>query len=424
MARRIEIELTSHSAEGNWTWRAAGARQPKGVLAADLVPAGASVGGVYRAEIETGIEGIDVLSVAPKPTKHADGSANRIEVVGAPRDAPDVSVTLAPGSRRRRDGEDRPRRRDGEDRPPRRDSGARREGAGRRPGGRAAPDGPSPRREEGESRRRDARESPGRRERRPTVSSTHRNAMLAALPPEQLPVAEQLLRGGIPAVRQAIEEQRGRGRGDSGPANADPLLAMAEKLLPAVNLANWKDRATSAQSAGKELRLRELRAVVASSRTVGLDEEGRTMAKALRDALDHRVTALRDDWVARMTTALDEGRILDAIRTAARPPEPSTRLPAELAVRISADAGAALTAELAPEEWLGLLEAVVESPVRRTVKPAGIPATAEVHAAARHSAGSVPELAKLLGLRIPPPPPRRAPAPLTRAGGGGRAVSP
>ena len=66
-----------------------------------------------------------------------------------------------------------------------------------------------------------------------------------------------------------------------------------------------------------------------------------------------------------------------------------------------------MTAELPPAEWLALLDAVVESPVRRTVKPTGIPQADEVAAAARNAAGLVPELAKLLGLRIPPPPPRR-----------------
>jgi hypothetical protein len=67
-----------------------------------------------------------------------------------------------------------------------------------------------------------------------------------------------------------------------------------------------------------------------------------------------------------------------------------------------------MTAELAPEEWLRLLDTVVASPVRRTVKPVGIPDDEVAKQAARHAAGSVPALAKLLGLRIPPPPPRRA----------------
>ena len=100
--------------------------------------------------------------------------------------------------------------------------------------------------------------------------------MLAALRPEQIPVAEQLLRGGLPAVRQAIAAQNTAAKASGKPAaSSDALMAMAEELLPVVKLADWKDRASVAQTSGKEYRLRELRAVVAASRTVILDEEGR-----------------------------------------------------------------------------------------------------------------------------------------------------
>jgi len=37
MTHRLEIELTSNRDDGTWTWRAAGARQPKGVLNAGLI---------------------------------------------------------------------------------------------------------------------------------------------------------------------------------------------------------------------------------------------------------------------------------------------------------------------------------------------------------------------------------------------------
>jgi len=252
--------------------------------------------------------------------------------------------------------------------------------------------------------------------------------MLATLRPEQLPVAEQLLRGGMPAVRQAIDEQRTRQRTEGGPpVNADPLVAMAEELLPAVSLAGWKDRAAAAQASGRDLRLRELRAVVTSSRTVNLDEEGRGMAKALQESLDQRVTALREEWVQRITSALGSGRVLDALRTSARPPEFGTRLSAELAVTLAQQTGAAMTAETAPADWLALLDAVVESSVRRNVRPSGIPDDEAVRQAARQAAGSVPELAKLLGLRIPPPPPRRTPSrrpALTPAGGAAPTAAP
>ena len=41
MSRRIEIELTSARPDGTWTWRAAGAQRPKGVLDGSILPAGA-----------------------------------------------------------------------------------------------------------------------------------------------------------------------------------------------------------------------------------------------------------------------------------------------------------------------------------------------------------------------------------------------
>jgi hypothetical protein len=233
--------------------------------------------------------------------------------------------------------------------------------------------------------------------------------MLASLRPEQIPVAEQLLRGGLHAVRQAIETQNAAAKSSGKPpVSSDALLAMADELLPAVRLAEWKDRAAVAQTAGKDYRLRELRAVVTASRTVNLDEEGRTMARALQESLDQRTAALREEWLARITNALNDGRVQQALEASVRPPEPGTRCPAELAVRLAEAAGQAMTAELAPEEWMRLLDTVVASPVRRTVKPAGIPHDEVAQQAARHASGSVPALAKLLGLRIPPPPPPRA----------------
>ncbi len=413
MSRRIDIELTSKGSDGSWTWRAAGARQPKGTVDGALVPTGQAVGAVLRADVEVGLEGIDILSLSPtKPARSPEKTEGRIEVKGTPKRAPDVSVILAPGSSRRRDddGERRPRRGgprgargdgpDGDRRRERPEGGGRPERGERQRGPGSRPGGPRP----GE---RDGRPARGERPATPT-STVHRNAMLGSLRPEQIPVAEQLLRGGLHAVRQAIEEQNAAAKTTGRPpVSSDALLAMADELLPAVRLAEWKDRAAVAQAAGKDYRLRELRAVVTASRTVNLDEDGRTMAKSLQESLDQRTAALREEWLARITNALNDGRVQQALEASVRPPEPGTRCPAELAVRLAEAAGQAMTAELPPEEWLRLLDTVVASPVRRTVKPAGIPNDEVAQQAARHASGSVPALAKLLGLRIPPPPPPR-----------------
>ncbi|HEX4865511.1 MAG TPA: hypothetical protein VFV02_15690, partial [Acidimicrobiales bacterium] len=63
MARRIDIELTSTRPDGTWTWRAAGAKEPKGVLEGALLYEGAKAGDVARAEAEFEIEGITIISV-------------------------------------------------------------------------------------------------------------------------------------------------------------------------------------------------------------------------------------------------------------------------------------------------------------------------------------------------------------------------
>jgi hypothetical protein len=437
MSHRIEIELTSSSGDGTWTWRAAGAKQPRGTVAGDLVPSGTAVGTVLRAEIESTLDGMSVIALLPPKGKEAAKPVERIEILGKPQSGPDVSVVLASKSKgRRREGDrDRPDRdRPGRDRP----DGSRRPASGRARSEPAAAGSPAPRGEgrgrpggPSEDRRRDRPARPGGREGgkrtggregsgRPQPSTAYRNAALAGLPPEQLPVAEQLLRGGIPAVRQAINEQNERARADGrAEVTPGPLLTMAEELLPTVNLANWKDRASAARNAGKDVALRELRSIVASASTVSLDEEGREFAASLRTSLDQRVTALRDGWVARMTTALDEGRVADALRISARPPEPAARLSAELAVRLSEQAGLAMSADTPAPEWLAVLEVVVESPVRRTVKPAGIPHQPDeaLLAAARQASGMVPELARLLGIPIPPPPGPRRPVPARSSSG-------
>ena len=433
MAHRIEIELTSQTGESTWTWRAAGAKQPRGTVDASLVPEGSGVGSVLRAEVDVTLDGTTVTALLAPKGKTTPRPVERIEILGTPQRGPDVNVVLSSKSKRRRD-EGSDGQRDGTRRP--RPGGAGRSERAERGGDDKRGRGSEGRRERSQSgspgadagaRRRTGQTRPGGRDagtrenpRRLTPSTTYRNAALATLKPEQLPVAEQLLRGGIPSVRQAIEEQNARARADGRPeVTPGPLLAMAEQLLPVVTMATWKDRASVARAAGKDVPLRELRSIVASSSTVTLDEEGNEMATALRASLNERVTALRERWLERITAALDEGRVVDAVRASIRPPEPAARLTAELAVRLADAAGRAMSGETPPAEWLALLEVVVESPVRRTVKPTGLPVPAdeELLAAARKASGYVPELARLMGIPIPPPPGPRRPVPARSAPG-------
>ena len=436
MGHRIEVELTSQSDETTWTWRAAGAKQPRGTVSAVLVPSGTTVGSVLRAEVETTLDGTTVTALLALKGKSVPKPIDRIEVIGTPQKGPDVNVVLAGKGKRRRDdsGDDG---RDGSRRPsgrgprteggggPRgpRDDGKPRQGGSSGPGGSGGSGGPAGARRSGPARPggRDGagRDRGDRGDRRPATSTVFRNAALADLRPEQIPVAEQLIKGGIPSVRQAIHEQNTRAKAEGRPEVTEaPLMAMAEELRPIINLATWKDRASVARNAGKDTPLRELRSIVASASTVTLDNEGDEMLASLKTSLTERVTALRERWVERITTSLDESRVVDAVRASIRPPEPSARLSAELAVRLADAASQAMSADATPEAWLTLLEVVVDCPVRRTVKPVGLPTGADeaLLTEARKAAGHVPELARLLGIPIPPPPGPRRPVPARPTG--------
>ncbi len=426
MSRRIEIEITSLNGDVA-TWRAAGAKLPKGVLSTSLVPGGPVIGGIYRADIEQFMEGIEVLAVLPpKTASPLDPRHERVELLPKAAQGPDVIVTYAPkgrGGARREGSRDGEGRRDASKRPtgrpqskdratgapggprpergPRSETGARPERGprGDRPTGGAARTG-----------------RPGRTERpsgpvAPPMTTTYRNALLATLSPEQLPVAEQLLRGGMPAVRSAVAEQNknatAQGRPTIDPATIERI---AEDLLAKTNLALWKDKAAGAIGAGRELRLRDLRAVVTAAKTVSLDDEGRTQLKELQASLTARLEVLRTQWNEKLESAVTSKNVAEALRLVARPPDMSTRVSAEMAAKVVTITSEALTADLDAAKWQEIVNLTVDTSIRRNVKPVGIPNDDACKALAVKNAGAIPEFAKLLGMKVPPPPPpTRAP---------------
>ena len=412
MSRRIEIEITSLNGDVA-TWRAAGAKLPKGTLDASLVPGGPVIGTVYRADVEQFMERIDVVAVLPaKTASPLDPRNERLTIIVPDAKGPDVTVTYAPKGRGPRREGDREGGRDG----------AR---GNSRPGGRGPKreGGPSERpagdRDRGPKREGAARGGrPGGRSERPSgpvappMATIHRNALLATLSPEQLPVAEQLLRGGMPSVRAAVAEQNKNATAQGRPTiDAATIERIAEDLLSKTNLAAWKDRAAGALSAGKELRLRDLRAVVTSAKTVTLDDEARAQLKELQTSLNAKLEVLRTQWTEKLDAAVAAGNIAEALRLVARPPDMSTRVSAETATKVTAMVSEALHAEQELAVWLELVNLAVETSIRRNIKPLGIPADETAKALAIKNAGAIPEFAKLLGMKVPPPPPpTRAPA--------------
>jgi hypothetical protein len=462
MPRRIDVELTSDRGDGSWTWRVAGARQPRGVLDGALLYAGVKVGDVVRAEAEFDLDGISVLAIIPPKETRPGG--DRLELLAPTGDEPLVSTTLAPRRERRpdrgprdrrdrdgRDGRDRPpedRRRpprerptgdrDGGDtsrrrreRPPRREHGDRQEHADRpvdAGAGAGAPPAARPERSPA-SRSQRTRSRPPAEPSRPKpkrlrAGRAHRKEVLASLPPEQRPVAEQVLQGGIRAVRQAIDKQNATAAAEGKPEiKAAPLLALAEELLPRLRTAEWRDRAEAALHDVDELDLRDLRSVVVGADTAARDDDTRALAASLREALARRVDHEQHTWLDDITRSLNDGRVVRALRLSSRPPKAGSIFPRDVATRLVESTSASLTADASGDRWAAVLDALAFAPVRLAVTPQSIPAhpSDELQATVRRLASRLPEVATAFGIEAPPEPsrpvrprsagPRRSPGP-------------
>jgi hypothetical protein len=433
MPTRLDVELTSARPDGTWTWRAAGARQPKGVVGQDVLPDGAKIGDVLKVEANIGLDGIEILTVVPERTTRKEPEL--LEVLGPERDVQPITTNLARRESRGRerrhdrpDGERRERRArprgDDDGRPPRRTTGERQDRAAR------APRGAADERDERRPRReRSARPSftpPPELPQRPKPKRlkpgrAHRKELLAALPEEHRPVADQLLRGGLPAVRQALREQNDALRAEGKPEiTASGIESLAQDLLPRVRIADWLDRADAAKAVLGELDLRDLRSVVTAGAdpVIERDEDARPLAEELRSGLERRQDEEHALWLADITAALDVGRVVRALRLSSRPPKAGVPFPPDLGNRLSSTTTEALTADAPADRWAAVVEALALSPVHATVVPAAPPAEISdtLRSVVAGAAGAVPEIAKLLGVealprdaraRRTPRPPRR-----------------
>ncbi len=415
MSRRIEVELTSDRGDGSWTWRAAGARLPKGELDGALLYVGAKVGDVVRADADFDIDGITILTIlAPKGAR---ALPETIEIIGSKRDdGPLVTSQLVPG--RKGDRGDRGDRGPRGDRGDRGDRGPRGDRGDRGPRS-PRPDGPrSEQRPTGPRREGPRPERPAPLPVRPKAKKlrpgrVHRQAIVASLPPEQQPIAEQALIGGLPAVRSAIEEQNTQALAEGLPTvPVDAILAIAEGLLPRLQLADWLDRAEAALADVNELALRDLRSVVTSADVVR-DEATRELAGQLREALERRTREEAEQWLVDLTQSIQAGRVVRALRLTARPPDASAVVPEDLSATLTVAVGTAMAADTLSDRWMMLIDALAYSSVRADVQPSGVPSepSEELLAMVRKHAGRMPGVAKSFGIEPPPAKTARAKSP-------------
>ncbi len=197
----------------------AGAKQPKGDLDGSILP------GRYRGRCRTagrcrihGRRHRDHRAWLPDKTQRKEPEL--LEILGSGKEEPLVTTQLAPkgrgrgkGDRKQRDGRGRGRG----DRGDRRGTEVTAHVARVRT---RSPNDPRP----------SASDHAG-----PTV--TQRSA---EVPDAERPIAEQVLKGGVPAVRDAVRKQNEAAKAENRPEMpVDQVVDMAEKLLPKLRSAEW-----------------------------------------------------------------------------------------------------------------------------------------------------------------------------------------
>lgn len=404
MSRRLEIELTSTREDGTWTWRAAGAKVPKGVVDSSLLPKESKVGDVLKIEADFDIDGITVLSVVPQRDKSQ--KATFLQLID---DKPFTGVTekLAKKSK-----SDRPQR---DKRGPRTDRPARTDNAERKPRSERTPRSPA------DKSAAPVVQLPVRPvAKRLKPNRKHRSAVLQSLPAEQRSVAERALAGGIRAVREAIKTQNAQLKAEGKPEiKADGLISMAQDILPKLRVAEWLDKAEAAKSELSLLDLRDLRAVVvgADDPMVVRDETTRELATELKLALKHRQESEMTQWLEDIKAALAAARVLRAIKLSGEPPKAGVLFPADLGQQLTKAAADSLSNEASSDRWIAILEALAFSPIRTSVKPLGAPqaTTDTLRQTVKRLAPLIPQIAALFAIEVKPgaqtPRPLRPPRP-------------
>lgn len=372
MATRIDIEITSDRGDGTLTWRAAGAKQPKGVVSAELLPSGTGVGDVLRAEAEFTVDGPELTSLVAPKAPRGDGF-ERLEMLGSGSGGDGGVTTQLARKGGRRGGGGRDGRRGG----PRRDGG-----------------GGGPRNRD-RSTRRQAQIRPAR---------THREAWIATLPETRRPIAEQLMHEGRDGVKDALERQNAAAQADGrDPIEIGPILRIADELAPGLAAAEWQDRADAVVSAIDTADLREIRKTFVS----GAEHFPAETQATVRSKLMARVDREQAAWMREVREALAEGRVVRALQRSGRPAKAGVPLPDDLVEQLTSAASDALDPEEEPQRWTVVVEALANSPVRRLVQPDRVPDDKDddLLDTVDRLAHLVPGVASAFG--IEPAPPRR-----------------
>jgi cell division protein FtsL len=245
------------------------------------------------------------------------------------------------------------------------------------------------------------------------------DAVLAELPEAQRAIAEKVLMGGVPAVRAAVEEQNKKAVAEGREkVPAEGLVQIAEQLLPRLRVAEWRDRALSAETIIEEIDLRDLRSIVVSAdQLVAIDEATRGLVAKMKQALVVRQETEIRNWLEDIATATKVGRVVRALRLSSQPPKAGVPFPPGLATELIDATVAGMTVDAPSERWITLLEAAAFSPVHSKVLPPAVPTviSEDLLKTVTRLGPLMPQLAALFGVMVDPK--ARPPRPLQQPRG-------
>tara|TARA_B100000686_G_scaffold312431_1_gene356949 strand:+ start:901 stop:2022 length:1122 start_codon:yes stop_codon:yes gene_type:complete len=344
MSSRLDIEITSRSDDAFYTWRALGAKEPKGQIRSSLLPAGTEIGDSLRVEAEFLIDGIEIIAVLPPRTKRDEPVL--LELLGSGKSEPSVTTTLVKKKKKQKKGSK----------------------------GQAGQKQRKPRNysEENKPRRKNTKRQSRKRfmpprGKRLKATKEHRNAYINSLPDSHKPLARELMGGPISKLRDTLARM-------DLPAGFDiAILHYAESLNTKFKEAEWMDRAESVERTSETVDLQDFRSVLASAGSWAKSTDAKLLKEKLETKLKDRIEKDHKEWLTIIQEALKSGKIVRALNYSSRPPKPGAQLPENLSSELIAQANESLGGDVNSSRWSVVFEAVAFSPIRLKVEPRSLP---------------------------------------------------
>ena len=356
---KIDVEITSQREDGDWTWRAVGAREPKGTVEASLLPDDLSIGTQFSVETEHFLDGIVVTKVFDKKQEAEKGET--LEILGSGKHADLVTTQLAKRKKGKKSSKHSP---SSNSRTSERNKNKKRFVKRDTP--------PSAAKTRKTQNKKTDHKFP--KSKRLKAKRRHRNEAINNLPDEMKRIAEILVQKGMPGLRDSINAQNEVAKKAGEPEIPEELLLkLAEQVYPDLRTAEWLDRADGALRGIETVDLRDIRSVIVASDNVQKNDEVRLLAEKLKEGFNKRVDTDQKNWLKEVISTLKEGRVVRALRLSSRPPKAGFPLPEDLLNSLTEATNNALSADVTQSRWGTIAEAAAFSPVHDRVVPMGVP---------------------------------------------------